>query len=260
MHPMAGIATRISTILWVALILSCWCSQTSAGQNPPSCKGPAELERALAAQPSAAGYDALGADFAQRKQFSCAFSAFQSALRLEPNSWEAHYNLGLAYLESGDAQRATREFRSAVRLKPAFPQSHAALGTSLSQLNQTDSAIQEFKAALQIDSQYVPALDGLTKALIQQQRYSAAIAYLRNAPPDDTLQQNLATAYARNRNNDEALQILSKIVPKQPSSSVAHLNIGIVYTQEERYREAIEQFREALRLDPKDDVARGSLV
>src|SRR6266481_9111780 len=217
MFPAASTGRLISTILWFVIIMYGTCLRTAAAQRDQSCKRPAELERALAKQPSAAAYDALGAYFGQRKEFSCAFSAFQSALRLEPNSWEAHYNLGLAYLESGDAQRATREFRSVVRLKPALAQSHAALGTSLSRLNQTDSAIQEFKAALQIDSQYVPALDGLTKALIEQQRYSAAIAYLLNAPPDDTLQQNLATAYARNRDNDEALQILSKIVRKQPS-------------------------------------------
>jgi len=96
--------------------------------------------------------------------------------------------------------------------------------------------------------------------LIEQKRYSAAIAYLRTAPPDDTLQLNLATAYARNHNNDEALQILSQLAGKQPSSSLVHLNLGIVYTQQDRYREAAEQFREVLRLDPNDDVARLSLV
>src|SRR5467141_3246365 len=260
MNSIARTGRLISTILWLVLALYGSCSRTIAAQRDPNCKRPAELARALAKQPSAAAYDALGAYFGQRKEFSCAFSAFQSALRLEPNSWEAHYNFGLAYLESGDAERATREFRAAVRLKPELPQSHAALGTSLSQLNETDAAIEEFKAALRIDPQSVPALDGLTKVLIEQKRYSAAIAYLRKAPPDDTLQLNLATAYARNRNNDEALQILSRVVRKEPSSSLAHLNLGIVYTQQERYREAADQFRDALRLDPNNDVARVSLV
>src|SRR3981189_957596 len=162
MNSIARTGRLISTISWLVLALYGACSRTIAAQRDPNWKRPAELARALAKQPSAAAYDALGAYFGQRKEFSCAFSAFQSALRLEPNSWEAHYNFGLAYLESGDAQRATREFRSAVRLKPALAQSHAALGTSLSRLNQTDSAIEEFKAALKIDSQYVPALDGLT--------------------------------------------------------------------------------------------------
>jgi len=115
-----------------------------------------------------------------------------------------------------EMRSALLEFRAAEHLKPELSQSHAALGTALSQLNETDAAIDEFKAALKIDARYVPALDGLTKVLIDQRRYSAAIAYLRNAPPDDALELNLAIAYARNRNNDEALQVLSGIVEKQP--------------------------------------------
>src|SRR3979411_1198955 len=128
MNSIAPTGRLISTISWLVLPLYGPCSRTIAPQRDPNCKGPAELEGTLAKQPSAEAYDALGAYFGQRKEFSCAFSAFQSALRLEPNSWEAHYNLGLAYLESGDAERATREFRAAVLLKPQLPQSHAALG------------------------------------------------------------------------------------------------------------------------------------
>src|SRR5258707_5422540 len=177
MFSAASTGKLISTILWFVIIVHGSCSRTVAAQRDQSCKRPAELERALAKQPSAAAYDALGAYFGQRKEFSCAFSAFQSALRLEPNSWEAHYNFGLAYLESGDAERATFEFRAAVQLKPELPQSHAALGTSLSHLNQTDTGNEECKVALRKDSQSISALDGLTKALIEQKRYSAAIAY-----------------------------------------------------------------------------------
>src|ERR1700731_861354 len=260
MFPTASTGRLISRILWLVPIIYGTCSPTVAAQRDPNCKQPAELARALAKQPSAAAYDALGAYFGQRKEFPCAFSAFQAAIRIEPNSWEAHYNFGLAYLESGDAGRASREFRVAVQLKPESPESHAALGTSLSHLNETDAAIEEFKAALRVEPQFIPALDGLTKALIEQKRYSAAIAYLRKAPPDDALQLNLATAYARNRNNDEAPQILSHIARKQPSSALVHLNLGIVYTQQDRYREAADEFREVLIFDPNNDVGPVSLV
>src|SRR5690349_4190101 len=194
----------ISTIGCLLFIVHCLCPRTLAAQKNQNCEAPSELKRVVAKTPSAAAYDALGAYFAQHKQYSCAFSAFQSAIRLEPNSWEAHYNLGLAYLETSDPKRATREFRAAAHLKPELLQSHLALGTSLSQLHETEAAIEEFKSALQVDPQSVPALDGLTKAFIEQKRYSAAISYLKDAPQDDALQLNLATAYARNRNNEEA--------------------------------------------------------
>ncbi|HMH01852.1 MAG TPA: tetratricopeptide repeat protein, partial [Terriglobales bacterium] len=122
-------------------------------------------------RPSASVYDALGAYFGQRNQFTCALSAFESALRLEPNSWEAHYNFGLALLENGKSERAINELRAAVGLKPQMAQTHAALGTALSQLHQTDNAITEFNLALNLDSKFIPAQHGLAQALITQKKY-----------------------------------------------------------------------------------------
>src|SRR5262249_27614632 len=114
--------------------------------------------------------------------------------------------------------------------------------------------------ALEIDSRSAPALDGLTKALIDQQRYSAAIAYLKNAPADPGLQVNLAIAYSRNGAVEEAIKILSSLVRQQPKSAVAHFNLAAVYSQDKHYREAEAEFREALRLDPSNDVARISMI
>jgi len=50
------------------------------------------------------------------------------------------------------------------------------------------------------------------------------------------------------------------MVKANPSSEHAHLNLAIVYTQQNRYREAAEEFQEALRLDSTDDIARASLI
>src|SRR5260370_17145596 len=100
MLPTAIAGRLISNVLWFVLILHCSCSRTVAAQRDQSCKKPAELERALAKQPSAAVYDALGAYFGQRKQFPSAFSAFQSALRLHPNSCETPYTFVLAHLNT----------------------------------------------------------------------------------------------------------------------------------------------------------------
>ena len=236
----------------------CVCCLAAAAQNP-GCKGPAELEQAITSHPSAAAYDALGAYFGQHNQFPCAFTAFESALRLEPNSWEAHYNLGLALLGGGNPQRAVREFRAALRLKPG-PQTYIALGTALNQTNQNDAAIEEFKTALKADPNSIPALDGLANAYIAQKRYLPAIAALKDAPSDEGLQLDLAIAYSKNGNTAEAIGILSRLVKQDPDSAQAHSNLGIAYVQQDRYREAAGEFRGALWLDPSDDGVRVSYV
>ena len=203
-----------------------------AAQDAATCKGPAELEQTIKVHPSAGAYDALGAYFGQRQKISCAISAFESAVHLDPNSWEAHFNLSLALLQSNQPTRAARELRIATHLQPENPLGHIALGVALSQLNQDDAAIDEFKVALNADPKSVPALDGLAKSLMAQKRYSAAIAYLKDAPPVAMLQNDLAIAYSKNGNVSEAVQVLTNVVKQDPSSAEAHSNLAIAYTQQ----------------------------
>src|SRR2546423_5614103 len=98
----------------------------------PVCEGPPELEKVIRTRPSAGAYDALGAYFGQKQQLTCAILAFESAVRLDPNSWEARFNLSLALLQSEQPARATRELRIAISKRPDEPMGHTALGVALS--------------------------------------------------------------------------------------------------------------------------------
>jgi tetratricopeptide (TPR) repeat protein len=225
-----------------------------------ACKGPTDLEQASTTHPSAGVYDALGAYFASHGQLSCAISTFESAVHLAPDSWESHYDLGIALLTDHNPKRAAHELQIASTLKPDSTKILLPLGVSLSQLNQQSAAMDAFRAVLKQDPQSVQALDGLTKALIAEKRYTAAIAELKNAPPDEVLQLNLAIAYSKNGNTDESLQILSTIVKEHPEYAQAHNNLGIVYTQQKRFSEAAKEFETALQLDPTNDSVRLSYV
>ena len=254
-----GPAVEVFTQL-VALAVLVFVSPSLSAQNTSHCQGPAELEKTIADHPSAAAYDALGAHFASQSRFSCAISAFKSALRLEPDSWQGHYNLGIALLTSGDIQQAADELKTALRLSPGSDQILLPLGVALSKLDRQDEAIDAFRAVLQKDPHSVRALDGLTKALIEQKRYTAAIAALKDSPDDEVLRLNLAIAYSRNGNLDDAIRILSAMAKDHPDYAQGRFNLGIVFTQQNRFNEAAQEFQEAVRLDPSNDEARVSLV
>ncbi len=249
---------------WAQITVCAWivqgCSLNVLGQMSTVCKGPAELEKVIATHPSAGAYDALGAFFGERQQLSCAIAAFEAAVRQDPNLWEARFNLSLALLQKHDAARAARELRVAVRIKPDDPLGHIALGEALGELGQNDPAIEEFKLALKSDPKSVPALDGLAKALIAQKRYSAALAYLKDGPSDPALQDDLAVAYSSNGDVAEAVKLLAQLVQQNPASADRHARLGIAYTQESQFRQAVAEFQEALRLDPGNDVTRLSYV
>jgi tetratricopeptide (TPR) repeat protein len=233
---------------------------TAMAQGASTCKGPASLEQTLASKPSPGAYESLGVWFATQRQFSCAASAFESAIHLDPNSWQSHFDLGIALLSSGKFNRAADELRTASGLKPDSEQILLPLGAALAELNQQDEAIGVFRSVLKVDPQSVKALDGLTKALIAEKRYTAAIAELKNAPPDEVLQLNLAVAYLKNGNTSDALKTVSAIVKEHPGYAQAQFNLGVVYSQQERFAEAAQAFQEAMRLDPTDDVTRLTYV
>ena len=224
------------------------------------CKGPPELERVIATRPSAAAYDALGSYFGQNKQFGCALDSFHAAVHLQPKSWEARYDLALALLQSGQPAASLRELQTASMLKPDDPQIEMATGVAANQAGQSEQAEAAFRRVLKVHPDAVPALAGLSEALLAEKRYMAVISALKDAQPDEVLQLNLAIAYSKNNQLDQARDILSSIVKEHPTYAQAHLNLGILYTEQSRYREAVDEFQAALKIDPNDDIARSSCI
>ena len=93
--------------------------------------------------PTAGAYNTLGVLYAQADRVACAISAFEAALHLESQNWQAHYNLALALLRKGDPPRAESELRAALRQKPDSAAAHFALGTLLQDEQKLDDIICE---------------------------------------------------------------------------------------------------------------------
>ena len=83
---------------------------------------------------------------------------------------------------------------------------------------------------------------------------------MKDAPDDQVLRLNLAIAYSKNGNLDDAIKILAAMAKDHPDYAQGRFNLGIVYTQQNRFNEAAQEFQEAVRLDLSNDDARVSLV
>ena len=82
-----------------------------------------------------------------------AIAEYQTEVRGEPDLWEAHFNLGLAYSQmAGGEADAIAEFRTSLRMKPDSALAHFHLGNSLHKMGQVPQAIAEYQASLSIDS------------------------------------------------------------------------------------------------------------
>jgi tetratricopeptide (TPR) repeat protein len=244
-------------------------------QLPPSCKPPASAARAPAGSSQSKVYDAVGVWFAQKGDFKCAVAAFDQALRLEPHSAEGHFDLGLVRQRQQQNDAAVEEFRLALRYDPALLQAHCALGSVLSE---PAAAEAEFREALAVNPQLVCALDGLAQVLLNGGRYDAALGYWRQAtqiqPNAPDLQLSLATAtykVAKARQADglpdvdgstvaNAIGLLTTLLGKHPGMTAAHFTLGNIYANEQRFREAADEYRAVVGQDPTDAVALAAEV
>jgi tetratricopeptide (TPR) repeat protein len=218
--------------------------------------------------PTAGAYNTLGALFAAAGQVNCAIAAFQISLHLDARNWEAHYNLALALLSSGDPAGAATELRAAIREKPDSATSHFALGTLLYNQKKLTPAAAEFDAVLKIDPNFPSAAISLAQVLVAQGNSPAAIALLektltQSPTPEQVVPLTVALALAFSQAGQPAktIETLQQLVAAHPDSAEAHLGLGVVEAgaRPPSLEAAITEFREALRLDPKKDEARLAL-
>jgi tetratricopeptide (TPR) repeat protein len=123
----------------------------------------------------------------------------RQALRLDPNSAEAHYLMG-RLLDPTDHVTAIAEYRTAVRLRPVYPEAHVGLANLLAAAPASrEEAIAEYERALDTRPDYFEAEYNLGSLLIDVGgRERAAVEHLSHAarlrPDDPHVRTNLAIA------------------------------------------------------------------
>ena len=196
-------------------------------------------------------------------------------MRLEPRSAEAHFDLGLVRQRQDQTDAAIREFQLALQYDPGLLQARCALG---SVLPDPAGAEAEFRQALAVNPQLVCALDGLAQVLLNGGRYDAALDSWRQAvriqPDAPDLQLALATATykaAKARQADglppvdgagvaDAIRLFTDLLSKHPGITAAHFTLANIYANEQRFREAADEYRVVVRQDPTDTVALAAEV
>jgi tetratricopeptide (TPR) repeat protein len=89
---------------------------------------------------------------------------YAQAIRLRPDSHEAHFNLGIVFASLQRLPEAIAEFRTAIRLKPDYAKAHTNLGSALALQGNLDEAIAEFSEALRLQPDMAEARKNLEYA------------------------------------------------------------------------------------------------
>jgi Flp pilus assembly protein TadD len=98
---------------------------------------------------------------------------YRKALKLDPESASAHYNLGSSLARSGKYAEAESHLRIAVKKSPNT-QTYTGLGIVLWQLGRADEAITNLQAAVEADPKNAAAQQKLAEILASQGRAGGA--------------------------------------------------------------------------------------
>jgi tetratricopeptide (TPR) repeat protein len=166
---------------------------------------------------------------------------------------------GLSLMKAGKYEAAAKQFMKVLDINPNDDVAHDNLGSALRGMGKTKEAIEEFEKAKSINPENETTHNNLGTAFYDQGRFAdAAVEFneaLRINPKNDFARINLGITYSDMGRTDDAIKELEKA----PNSTDAHTHLGNIYYKRGMMKEAKREFKQALKLDPKNDIARDNL-
>ena len=203
---------------------------------------------------------ALGITTHQRnKDYHNRIRLWEHNVRVRPDSYHAHANLGHALAKAGRLEEAIGCYREAVRLKPDFAGAFKDWGNALRKLGRDEEVMARYHAAVDADPDYFPAYLEAGQFLADRGRTDEAIRWYRKAievEPGFGLPYNsLGMLYSAQGKLKEAIACYEKGIAAEPGLAMLYVNLGATLTAVDRAREAIPRFERAVALDPQSAAA-----
>lgn len=176
-----------------------------------------------------------------------------------------HNNRGAKLLSEGAVERAEQELKTAVELSPDYAEAYNNLGIVYKKRELLDLALQHFQKAVDLNPDYASAYNHIAAVYITRGQYDLALKNidraLKKEPAfaDAVYQKGLAYYLQGQGEADvnkkkslyaEAERQFSKATQLNPKLTLAHKNMGDLYTEQGQYEQAAIRYRLALEDQP----------
>ena len=95
---------------------------------------------------------------------------YRHTITKNPQSWPAHYNLGVVFNDQGRVEESIEHYLQVLRIKPDLEEAQNNLGVALFRTGNIKGAIAIFQEAVRINPDHVKAKNNLDKLLMMQQQ------------------------------------------------------------------------------------------
>lgn len=153
-----------------------------------------------------------------------ALSAFGRLAELDPSSYRTHQLQGEIYAAEFKLNEGVKEYQEAIRQMPSLASLHLELGMLYGDHAKYDLGIAEVQRALEL------------------------------SPGDFEANYVLGDIYVKTNQAEQATPYLERAVGEDPGFLKAHLALAKAYRAQDRFKDAIEQFKAALALDRSGEI------
>jgi tetratricopeptide (TPR) repeat protein len=175
--------------------------------------------------------------------------------------------LGVAYAENGEMERALATLKNLVASQPDSADAHFNLGLIYARMGQSpdeQTAVTEFGEALRLDSNMDPARFALGQVLMSLQKYgdaaSVLLEYARRQPKNAQGFYTLGLAYQGLKKSDAAVRALQHAAGLDPRDAAIRFNLGMLLASSGKTDAAIQQLEAAERINPSDLETHSALA
>ena len=167
----------------------------------------------------------------QKQDYAAAELLLRKALESDPGNYIAWFDLGFVENKLGHTNDSIAAYRKSVTAKPDVFESNLNLGIQLAKAGQPDA--EQF---LRVATRLKPS----SHVAEGQERAWLSLAHVLEATKPE-----------------EAITAYRQAAALQPKDSEPHVAAGLLLEKQEKFSDAVEEYKQALALDPTTDALTG---
>ena len=198
--------------------------ETSNKSKQPASNIPKKSDSELAAH----AFFSIGFLLSHGNRTEKAISAYDTAIVLKPDFWEAFYNLGIVRNSFSQYKEAIAYFNKVTKLNSDFPKTYYSRGIAHFKLIQYKEAMVDFDKAIELDPNFANAYYNRGTMKSESGNYEGAIADfnrgIKSDPDSVKLHFNRGTAKANLKQYESAIADFDKVIELEPNIADAYYN------------------------------------
>lgn len=202
----------------------------------------------------------------REKQFPLAQAAWEAAIKVDSDNWQAWIGLGSMYWDQGDTGAAKRIFESMVarNSKSMGNLPYVYLGIIYAEEGLFDDANRVLELGLDLWPQDIPIRTSQGIALARGGKEKQAIVILKQVLLDEPMNRDacywIGWAYAHLGDDKQAIDQYTICLERFPQDVSIQYELGVAFMRQGRIVEAREEFLRILEIDPAFQRAKDRLL